>query len=105
MDGLNAFLPAGWEVKSVQDEGGESVWTVTIKNPEGTFLRRFSEVPAKEGEDETRGITGGVNEEFKMMVELVQAIKDRYSTTPQVYEEFIRLINPNSNVGSRQVRI
>ncbi|KAH6916676.1 hypothetical protein BKA70DRAFT_1250252 [Coprinopsis sp. MPI-PUGE-AT-0042] len=103
VEGFNAFLPTGWTVKSTLNEGQENSWTVTITNPEGTFLRRFSHVLIGDGEDDERAEhIPSVNEELQMMMNLVQSIRERYMDTPQVYEEFLRLINPRSNIGSRQ---
>lgn len=102
MEGFNAFLPAGWKVQSSPDESQKNAWTVTITSPEGTFIRHFSHVLIEDGEEHAE-LSPGVDDEFQRMVALVQSIKDRYSTKPQIYDEFLRLIHPGSDIGSRQV--
>jgi histone deacetylase complex regulatory component SIN3 len=102
VEGFNVFLPAGWEVKSAQNDSQDNAWTVTITSPQGSFIRRFSHALIEDGEEHVE-LSPSAKEEFQRMVALVQSIQERYSNAPQIYEEFLRLINPGSNIGSRQV--
>ncbi|TFK26801.1 hypothetical protein FA15DRAFT_667093 [Coprinopsis marcescibilis] len=95
LESFNHFLPNDWHVGSLRDEEKQNLWHVTIDNPTGTHLRRFEEVVS---EDPPPLLESGPTEEFAQAIAFVNEVQGRYSSNPEVYQEFLGMLQ-KYNIG------
>jgi histone deacetylase complex regulatory component SIN3 len=89
--GFNPFLPLPYEVQSSKDPEDPLVSIVSITTPTGHETRRLSLHP----DLWSLAPRQPPQDEFKLMIELINDVKKLYADDPTVFRAFLQAIQPN----------
>ncbi|KAI0088979.1 hypothetical protein BDY19DRAFT_947034 [Irpex rosettiformis] len=105
IQGFNTFLPAGYRIDCVWDDGGDYI---TVTTPSGTKKQAISELqPADVGAEVDVPLRGQrrvaeepSRDQLDDALSYIHKVKSRYADTqPTKYQKFLKILNPPPNAG------